>query len=68
MSETPEIPAILVSDVGGWSGLAGADDDRTLSRLRGLRSDQIDPFIAVHRGRIVKRTAARGRWRRRQTW
>ena len=36
--------------------LAGADEDRTLSRLRGLRSDLIDPAIAVHNGRVVKRT------------
>ena len=36
--------------------LAGADEDRTLSRLRGLRSDLIDPAIAAHRGRVVKRT------------
>jgi TolB-like protein/Tfp pilus assembly protein PilF len=27
-----------------------------LSRLRGLRSDLIDPAIAAHRGRVVKRT------------
>jgi TolB-like protein len=33
-----------------------ADEDRTLSRLRGLRSDLIDPAIAAHRGRVVKRT------------
>ena len=38
------------------SRLAGADEDRTLARLRGLRSDLIDPAIAAHRGRIVKRT------------
>ena len=38
------------------SRLAGADEDRTLSRLRGLRSDLIDPAIAAHRGRVVKRT------------
>ena len=40
----------------GYSRLAGADEDRTLSRLRGLRSDLIDPAIAAHHGRIVKRT------------
>ena len=40
----------------GYSRLAGADEDRTLARLRGLRSDLIDPAIAAHRGRIVKRT------------
>src|ERR1700734_794465 len=56
MAETRKLAAILVSDVVGYSRLAGADEDRTLSRLRGLRSDLIDPTIAVHRGRIVKRT------------
>ena len=40
----------------GYSRLAGADEDRTLARLRGLRSDLIDPAIAAHHGRIVKRT------------
>src|SRR5471030_730832 len=56
MSETRKIAAILVSDVVGYSRLAGADEDRTLSRLRGLRSDLIDPAIDAHHGRIVKRT------------
>ena len=56
MSETRKIAAILITDVVGYSRLAGADEDRTLSRLRGLRSDLIDPAIAAHRGRIVKRT------------
>ena len=56
MSETRKIAAILVADVVGYSRLAGADEDRTLSRLRGLRSDLIDPAIDAHHGRIVKRT------------
>ena len=56
MSETRKIAAILVSDVVGYSRLAGADEDRTLARLRALRSDLIDPTIAVHHGRVVKRT------------
>src|SRR5471032_2394725 len=56
MSETRKIAAILVSDVVGYSRLAGSDEDRTLSRLRGLRSDLIDPAIAAHHGRVVKRT------------
>ena len=56
MSETRKLAAILVSDVVGFSRLAGADEDRILARLRTLRSDLIDPTIAVHRGRIVKRT------------
>jgi TolB-like protein/class 3 adenylate cyclase len=45
-----------VSDVVGYSRLAGADEDRILARLRTLRSDLIDPTIAVHHGRVVKRT------------
>src|SRR6516162_2738686 len=56
MSETRKLVAILVADVVGYSRLAGADEDRTLARLRGLRSDLIDPAIAANRGRIVKRT------------
>jgi adenylate cyclase len=56
MSETRKLAAILVADVVGYSRLAGADEERTLARLRGLRSDLIDPAIAAHHGRIVKRT------------
>jgi TolB-like protein/class 3 adenylate cyclase len=56
MSETRKLAAILVADVVGYSRLAGTDEDRTLARLRGLRSDLIDPAVAAHRGRIVKRT------------
>src|SRR5580693_8784921 len=56
VSEVRKIAAILVAAVVGYSRLVGADEDRTLSRLRALRSDLIDPTIAVHHGRIVKRT------------
>jgi adenylate cyclase len=56
MTETRKLAAILVADVVGYSRLAGADEDRTLARLRGLRSDLIDPAIAVDHGRVVKRT------------
>jgi len=56
VGETRKLAAILVADVVGYSRLAGADEDRTLARLRGLRSDLIDPAIAAHHGRLVKRT------------
>src|SRR6202522_2692341 len=56
MSETRKLAAILCSDMVGYSRLAGADEDRILARLRTLRSDLIDPTIAVHHGHIVKRT------------
>jgi hypothetical protein len=50
MSETRKLAAILVADVVGYSPVAGADEDRTLAHLRGLRSDLIDPVIATHHG------------------
>ena len=56
MGETRKLAAIPVADVVGYCRLAGTDEDRTLARLRGLRSDLIDPAIAAHHGRIVKRT------------
>src|SRR6202020_1921008 len=56
MSEVRKIAAILVADVVGYSRLAGADEDRTLARLRALRSELIDPAVAAHHGRVVKRT------------
>ena len=56
MAETRKLAAILAADVAGYSKLASADEERTLARLRGLRSDLIDPAIAAHHGRVVKRT------------
>src|SRR5579863_5167058 len=56
MAESRKLAAILAADVVGFSRLAGADEDRTLARLRALRSDLLDPTVAVHNGRVVKRT------------
>ncbi len=56
MAEKRKLAAILAADVVGFSRLIGADEDRTLARLRALRSDLIDPTIAVHNGRVFKRT------------
>src|SRR6516225_30340 len=56
MAETRKLAAILAADVAGYSRLAAADEERTLARLRALRSDLFDPTIALHHGRVVKRT------------
>lgn len=56
MNENRKLAAILAADVVGYSRLASADEDRTLARLRALRSDLIDPTVAVHNGRVIKRT------------
>ena len=53
MAETRKLAAILAADVAGYSKLAGADEERTLARLRALRSDLIDPTIALHHGRVL---------------
>ena len=55
MTEKRKLAAILAADVAGFSRLTGADEDRTLARLRALRSDLIDP-IAVHNEHLFKRT------------
>ncbi len=55
MTAARRLAAILAADVVGFSRLAGAVRARTLSRLRGLRSDLIDPAVAAPDGRIVKR-------------
>ena len=56
MSESRKLAAILVADIVGFSRLTGADEEGMLARLRNLRSDVVDPTIAVHSGRVVKRT------------
>ena len=50
------LAAILAADVVGYSRLIEADEEGTLSRLKALRAEVIDPKIAGHRGRIVKTT------------
>ena len=56
MAETRKIAAILAADVVGFSRMASADEDRTLARLRTLRSELIDPTVAGQNGRVFKRT------------
>jgi len=50
------LAAILAADVAGYSRLMGADELGTLTSLRTVRRDRVDPAIAAHNGRIVKTT------------
>ena len=50
------LAAILAADVAGYSRLIGADEEGTLSRLKALRAEAIDPKLSGHHGRIVKTT------------
>jgi adenylate cyclase len=56
MSEIRKIAAILAADIVGFSRMTSVDEDRTLARLRILRSDLIDPIVATQNGRVFKRT------------
>ena len=62
MSEIRKLAAILVVDVVGYSRLAGVDEVRTLARLRGLRSDLIEP--AADLGKVNAGRGHRGGSRR----
>ena len=50
------LSAILAADVVGYSRLMGANEVATLERLQADQAELIDPSIAAHGGRIVKRT------------
>ncbi len=49
-----KLAAILAADVVGYSRLMGEDEAGTISALKALRKDVIEPLIAAHRGRVVK--------------
>jgi adenylate cyclase len=50
------LAAILAADVVGFSRLMGADEAATLAALNRYREVLLDPKIAEHKGRVVKRT------------
>jgi adenylate cyclase len=56
MTPTRRLAAILAADVAGYSRLIGADEGGTLSALKAIRAELIDPTIAAHNGWLVKTT------------
>jgi adenylate cyclase len=48
------LTAIMVADVVGYSRLMRRDEAATLSRLKSLHKELIQPKITEHGGRIVK--------------
>ena len=56
MTATRRLAAILAADVAGYSRLMGADEGGTLTRLKAIRAELLDPTIAAHKGRLVKTT------------
>jgi adenylate cyclase len=56
MTEQRRLAAIVSADVAGYSRLMGRDESGTLSALKAIRQEVVDPAIASHGGRIVKTT------------
>ena len=56
MTATRRLAAILAADVAGYSRLIGANEGDTLTRLKAIRAELIDPTIASYNGRLVKTT------------
>jgi TolB-like protein/class 3 adenylate cyclase len=50
------LSAILAADVAGYSRLMHSDEEATHAKLTALLADAVDPAIAEHRGRVVKKT------------
>src|SRR6476661_7389055 len=48
--------AIVVADIAGYARLMEKDEPGTLSRLRAIMSDVVEPKTTEFRGRIVKTT------------
>src|SRR5436190_8826239 len=51
-----KLAAVLDADIAVYSGLMGADEESTRTRLKLLRRELIDPESKQHHGRIVKTT------------
>jgi adenylate cyclase len=50
------LSAILAADVAGYSRLMHNDEEATHVKLTALLADAVEPSIAEHGGRIVKKT------------
>ena len=48
------LAAILALDVVGYSRLIGADEAGTLTMLRTLRKELVEPTLKRHHGRVVE--------------
>jgi adenylate cyclase len=51
------LAAVLAADVAGYSRFMAVDEVGTLTVLKTLRREIVDPAIAEHNGRTVKTSA-----------
>jgi hypothetical protein len=58
------LAAVLAADVVGYSRLMAAEEEGTLPRLNAHGRESLEPTVAEHHGRVVKRTGALRRARR----
>ncbi|MEA2772797.1 MAG: adenylate cyclase [Acetobacteraceae bacterium] len=52
--EKRRLAGVLAADVVGYSAMVAADEPATLSRVRALRTETIEPLAASHDGRLFK--------------
>lgn len=50
------LAAIIAGDISGYSRLMQIDEDGTYARVKRIERDLIEPTIAEHHGRLVKKT------------
>ena len=51
-----KLAAILAADIVGYSRLMEGDEAGTLTTLKSLRAEIVDPKISEHKGRVFKAT------------
>ena len=53
---TRRLAAILAADVVGFSSMMERNEEGTLTRLKALQRDLLEPRVSAHHGRLVKTT------------
>ena len=48
-----KLVSILIADIVGYSRLMSDDEAGTLSTIKSIQSEVLDPALATHRGRVV---------------
>ncbi|MCE8537674.1 adenylate/guanylate cyclase domain-containing protein [Ruegeria pomeroyi] len=50
-----QLAVLMFADIVGYSAMMEADQQQTIDAVRGLRVDMLEPVVAAHSGRVLKR-------------
>ena len=53
---TRKLAAVMSADIAGYSRLMGADEEGTLTVMRAVFADIVEPSVDAHQGRVFKNT------------